>query len=124
MRRMLIGVVGVLIASACSGSSPAAPTTMLTPIYGTVSYSVLGTAKHVTVAYRDASGTLVQADATLPFFYQWSTATAGEPMSISATIDTAGDAGAITVSILKNGAMFQEVHAADYPNTATAAGTF
>jgi hypothetical protein len=122
-----LAVVMILVAAflvgACSSTSPAAPGT-LTPIYGTVSYSVLGTAKHVTVAYRDASGALVQADAALPFFYQWSTATAGEPMSISATIDTAGDAGAITVSILKNGAMFQEVHDDDYPNTATAAGTF
>ena len=122
-----IAIVAVLapasVGAACSTSSPAAPGT-LTPIYGTVSYSVLGTAKHVTVAYRNAAGALVQADATLPFSYQWSTATVGEPMAISAQIDTAGDAGAITVTILKNGASIQEVHAAGYPNTATASGTF
>jgi|KBSMisStaDraftv2_1062788.scaffolds.fasta_scaffold25015_4 hypothetical protein len=127
MIRIVIAIVVVLATGvfnvACSGSSPAAPGT-LRPIYGTVSYSVFGTAKHVTVAYRDASSALVRADATLPFFYQWSTATAGEPMSISAQIDSAGDAGAITVTILKNGAMIQEVHAAGYPNTATASGTF
>ena len=122
-----MGIVVVFAAAildgACSDASPAAPGT-LTPIYGTVSYGVSGTAKHIAVSYRDASGTLVRADASLPFFYQWSTATAGEPMSISAQIDTPGDGGAITVIILKNGATFQEIHSADYPNTAVASGTF
>jgi hypothetical protein len=76
------------------------------------------------VAYRDGSGALVQTTATLPFFYQWITATTGEPMSVSAQIDTASDTGAITVSILKNGVSIQELHAAGYPNRATASGTF
>jgi len=120
---IVVMLATTLVGGACSASSPAAPGT-LRPIYGTVSYSVLGTAKHVTVSYRDASGALVQTDATLPFFYQWSTATSGEPMSISAQIDTPGDRGAITAIILKNGASVQEVQAAGYPSTATASGTF
>jgi len=91
----------------------------VTPIYSAIGYGVLGTAKHVVITYQDSQLGTAQTPATPPYFNNWSTPSHGT-VSVVAQIDTNGDTGTATVTIIVNGVVVREVTATGYPNTAAA----
>jgi hypothetical protein len=116
---VFVAVVTVLALMMTACRSSAAPSTT-----DVVLYQATGTAKHVAITYSDKDGAPHTTKTTLPFSFTWSNAQRGSYLYIAAQIDTSPDAGSVTVTISKNGAVAYSNQAAGYPNIATATGNY
>lgn len=120
--RRLKALIAIVAISVACGSSPDSPSGSTR---GPFSYSITGSAKHVSITYQNSSGGTNQTGWSLgvPFSYS-GTAKSGDFLYISAQIDSSPDSGNITVTIMKNGLYYTSASAFGFPNIATASGSY
>lgn len=89
-----------------------------------VEYRLTGTAKHCAATYANQSGGTSQQGVNIPFSLGWTSPRDGQFLYMSCQIDQSSDRGTLTVSIYKNGTLFQSGVAVGWPNIATASGSY
>lgn len=121
MKTLLRCVIAIAIYVLSTGSACSSPTK---PSAGPVTYSIIGTAKHVSITFQSSSNGTSQLDAAVPWTFVW-TAQPGDFLYCSAQIDTSPDPGSITVNITKSsdGKVNYSATASGFPNIATASGS-
>jgi hypothetical protein len=134
IRRLVLAIVVVgLAACGSSSSSPASPSSApgASSGSGSVTYTVTCTCPNVSINYENAThGTANATNPALPWTYAWSTAAAGDFLSLSAFVssDASGNAPAnstITVTIAKAGAVYKtQTATGGLFTTVSVSGTF